>query len=130
MNIPPLLRTGFFRLAKNVSKLSDHRVKVGAVIVNKKPLIACSNKKKTHPQWADPSKTIRASIHAECRAIINCRHENLEGATVYVYREDAKGNPKLARPCNFCWSVMKKAGIKKVYYTIEESPFYRIERIN
>ena len=41
-----------------------------------------------------------------------------------VYREDGDGNPVLAKPCENCQTIMKEFGIKKVYYSIPDSPYY------
>ena len=69
------------------------------------------------------------SIHAEVRAIMNCQTDDLNGAVAYVYRETADGMPALARPCPWCWLELEKAGIKKIFYTISEYPYYAWERI-
>lgn len=118
---------GYFTLARNVSFLSDHPTRVGCVIVRKKPLIACSNKKCSHPKYANGSD-IRGSLHAEIRAILNCRSD-LNGSVAYIYRETLGGEPALSRPCVYCMEALKEAGIKKIYYTINEYPYYRWERI-
>src|SRR3990172_12979565 len=97
----------YFKLAKNVSRLSDHRIAVGAVIIKKKPIIAVSNLNKSHP-----TSHYHKSLHAEIRAIINCNKEDLTDAIMYVYREFHDGSPALARPCNTCYSYMKEHGIK------------------
>jgi pyrimidine deaminase RibD-like protein len=125
MDIKELLDHGYFRLARNVSRLSEHPVKVGCVIARKKPLIACCNKVITHPRLFPGA----ISIHAEVRAIDNCQSDNLDGCTAYVYRETANGDPALARPCPHCMLELHKAGIKKVFYTVNEYPFYSWERI-
>ena len=119
---------GYFKLARGISKNSDHRVQVGAVICNKKPISVACNSKKTHPIHANPYISIRSSVHAECRAIMGY-NGNLRGSIIYVYRELKDGTPGLARPCNYCLTEMKRAGIMKMYYSIEEYPFYRMERI-
>ena len=124
-----ILMTGYFKLARNVSKLSDHKVKVGAVIVNKKPVSACSNKAKTHPTYANPDKGRIGSLHAEIRCLINCEREDLTGAIIYVYREVKGGRPALARPCSACLGYLKEAGVKKMIYTINEYPYYQTERL-
>jgi deoxycytidylate deaminase len=118
----------YLNLAKSVSKLSDHRVKVGAVIVKKKPIVACSNKNVTHPLYADPSKGKSSSLHAEIRCIIHSRCD-LVGSDIYVYRETKDGNYALARPCKVCLQALKEAGIRKIFYTIKGYPYYKEERL-
>lgn len=124
-----LMETGYFRLAKNISKFSDHRVRVGAVIAKKKPVGAASNKAKTHPRFANPYNSLRNSIHAEIRAIINCGMDNIKGSYIYVYRQHKNGTPAFARPCPNCLTILKEYGIRKVYFTTEEFPYYQEERL-
>lgn len=123
------LDVGYFKLAKNISKFSNHRVRVGAVICKNRPISAACNRAKTHPKFADPYKSVRGSIHAEIRAIINCGCEDLKGGTVYVYREHKDGTPGMARPCSSCLDTLEEVGIKKIYYTISEFPYWRTEKI-
>lgn len=119
------LSVGYFHLARNVAKLSNFAVKVGCVLAKKKPLIACSNKLITHPDLFPGAIT----IHAEARALNNCRTDDLVGGIAYVYRETADGQPAMARPCNWCMMKLKERGIKKVFYSISEYPYYNWERI-
>ena len=122
------LNIGYMKLAKGVSKFSNHRIKVGAVISGKKPIMACSNKSTSHPLYANGSD-LRNSLHAECRAIINSSKNDLNGSTIYVFRETKKGKPALAMPCKFCMDMIKKVGIKKVYFTVESFPYYSWLRV-
>jgi hypothetical protein len=52
------------------------------------------------------------------------------GADVYVYREKKNGDFGLARPCNFCYSILLKMRIRRVIYTTESYPYYAIEKLN
>ena len=117
---------GYFKLAQRVSRLSDHRVRVGAVLCNKKPISVACNSKKTHPIHANPYNSIRSSLHAECRAIMGYRG-SLKGSTIYVYRETKSGHPALARPCNYCLTILKMYDIKRMIFTIDSYPYWREE---
>lgn len=121
-----LLRVGYFKLAKNVSKYSNHRAKVGCVVSKKKPISVASNKVKTHPKCI--SETSK-STHAEIRAILNSGIEDLSGAYIYIYRETKDGKPALARPCNICYSFIAECGIKRIYYTVSTYPYWKMEKI-
>jgi len=122
-----LLNKGFFRLARNASLDSCHRVKVGAVVaIHGKPVSACCNIDKSHPLFTQSEKC--QSIHAEIKAILSA-NTSVKGATVYVYRETCDGLPALARPCNSCYQFMKKHHIKRVYYTTGERPYWNVEKI-
>jgi len=46
--------TSYFRIAKRASKRSDNKIKVGAVLVKKKPISSGFNKDKTHTKYANP----------------------------------------------------------------------------
>lgn len=124
---------GYFQLAANVSRLSDCRIRVGAVIVKKKPLIACCNKQITHPKYVT-GDDYRNSIHAEVNCCLHLSDEQTDNSVIYVYREAKKSPnslyyPALARPCVFCMEVLKSKGIKKVFYSISEEPYFSWERI-
>lgn len=122
------MNISYLKLAKTVSKFSDHRVKVGAVIVKRKPIIACANKNVTHPLYADPSKGKSSSLHAEIRCIIHSKCDLL-GSDIYVYRETKDGESALARPCKVCLQALREAGIKRMYYSIKEYPYYKVEKL-
>lgn len=69
------------------------------------------------------------SVHAEVDAISKMPSRS-KGFTadcvMYVYRigSDLTGNPtKLSKPCKNCEDAIKKVGIRRVYYSIEEPLF-------
>ena len=120
------INSGAFRLARNASKYSDHRVKVGACVVkNGKPVSVGFNICKTHPQY---TKGKVRSLHAEIRAIINSATD-LAGSTIYIYRQHKNGNPALARPCELCQEIIQDAGIKWMIYTTDKYPYWRREHV-
>lgn len=120
----------YFTLAKNVSKLSNCRTKVGAVIVSKKPLIACHNKLITHPKYVNGSD-YRTSLHAEMRCCMFLSPEQVEGSVIYVYREARTGPyfPAIARPCKYCMEVLRELKVKRIFYTVGDYPYYESERL-
>lgn len=71
------------------------------------------------------------SIHAEMDALINCKNKKeLNGASMYIVRIDPYEKNKNDRfmnayPCNNCYiklkSVMKKYGLKNVFFTVQKS---------
>lgn len=115
-----------FRFAIAQSKKSSMREKVGACLVVGKSILKGFNKDKTHTFYANPNKHVRHSIHAE----LDCLNKApiADGGTIYVYRE-IHGEPSLARPCNHCMEFLKKANIKKIYYSVPEYPFWRKETL-
>lgn len=116
-----------FRLAKNISKYSDYKIRVGAVICDKsRPISVGYNKNKFHPKY---STELKRTIHAEAAAIISSGKDIMKGATVFVYRENKKGRPALARPCINCMKLLQEFGVKKIFYTTNEYPYFNVERI-
>ena len=118
-NIP-----SFFRLAKNVSKHSEHKQKMAAVIVkNGKPISVGFNQIKQHPDgW-------RGKLHAEQFSIKYADITDSSGCSIYVYRERPDGNVGLARPCKYCLEELKKKGFRWMYYSTSEFPFFNCEKI-
>lgn len=114
------MKNKWFRLAKKCAMDSDHhKAKVGCVIVKKNRLIAYgTNSLKTHPKVANPWRT----LHAEVRALLFSKLD-LEGCIAYVYRELKDGTLGMAKPCAHCHDALKRAGIKKVYYTSQENGY-------
>ena len=118
----------YFEIAKQISYLSEfNRVKIGAVIVKKKDIIAVScNLKKTHPIQAELNKYREdihrkkcSYLHAEMAAILKSKID-LNGASIYIFREDRNGNLGLCKPCPACMEMIKSKNIKNVYYTSKE----------
>lgn len=103
----------FFELAKKQSEKSDHpKHQMGCVIVNKSKVLGFGyNTLKTDPNSPDPWKT----THAEFAAYKNSN--DIEGATVYVFRQQRNGRWANAKPCPSCLEFLSKTGIKRVYYT-------------
>ena len=66
------------------------------------------------------------SIHAEVAAIMSVKNKfkkNLDDATMVVVRigADVHGCPlRMSKPCQRCTQAIKKAGIKKVFYSSDE----------
>ena len=121
-----MLSKGFFQLAKSASMNSNHRYKVGCVIaLHGKPVTVGFNVCKSHPQYTTCE---HPSIHAEVKAIINARC-NLQGGIAYVYRETRNGQSALAKPCNLCYNILQEAGIKSVYYSTNQYPYWSVEKL-
>lgn len=127
MNISKRARK-YFDVALSVSKLSDYpRIKIGAVIAKGGDVISVGfNRKKSHPfqkkynvhrGCGDESKDY---IHAEMSAIVKARHQDLQGATIYVSRNTVHGDTAMCKPCGACMKAIVDSGIKKIFYTSED----------
>lgn len=60
------------------------------------------------------------SVCAECHAVANANRKRLKGAKIYVACLTRKGNAHLARPCNKCYEILKKVGIKEAVYSLND----------
>jgi deoxycytidylate deaminase len=91
---------------------SDHRVKIGAVLVNKGQVLNVGYNKvgKTHPKYD-------WFLHAELDACLGIHRHDLTGATVYLFRLNRLGVVFNCRPCGTCQAVLKELGVRCVCYT-------------
>lgn len=85
----------YFNIAKEASRLSKMgKIKIGAVIVKKHHIIGeGTNTKKSHPLQKEFNK-FRTKfskhhdyLHAETDAILHSNRKELDGASIYLYRE-------------------------------------------
>ena len=120
----------YFRAAKAVSQLSDHRVHVGAVLVYKHRIISSgsnSNTKTDAIQRKLDTKLFgvecQGKLHAESSCLIPFikRGIDLSGSSIFVYREHKDGSLAMSRPCSRCMSLIRQMKIKNIYYTNEGS---------
>lgn len=114
-----------FRLAKNVSKLSQHpKHKLGAALVyNGKPVSVGHNRHKSHPEAK------YSGLHAEIQALKSSGRSKIRGSSMFVYRETKQGCLALAKPCKDCMSKLIDFGIKWLFYTTSEYPYFEVIRI-
>jgi deoxycytidylate deaminase len=116
----------FFKAAKTVSELSDHRFQLGCIVVDKHRIISSGHNSKTkcHRLQAELDQKYfgtesKGPVHAELDALLPLlnRRTELSNAILYIYREDKQQHLAMARPCPRCMSLIKKCGIKKIKYT-------------
>ena len=119
----------YFGAAKAVSELSDHRCKIGAIVVLKHRIVssACNSDCKTHPLQKrynryrfseDPPH----KCHAELLALIPLIKNNvdLSNASIYTYRQHRDGSLACARPCPSCMELIKDVRITRLFYTTDD----------
>ena len=126
----------FFRAAKTVSELSDYpKHKIGCVVVKGHRIISssCNSATKCHPLQAklDSEKygvECPGRVHAEIAALLPLMRDkvDLNGASIYIFRQHKNGTLAMARPCSSCQKVIRQLGIKKVFYSIENG--YAVEK--
>lgn len=117
----------FFDAAKAISKLSNHKQKLGCIVVDKHQIISSGHNSQTkcHRLQAEFDKRhfkvdgCKGPVHAEFAALLPLiKHKhNLTSATLYIYRENKKSELSLARPCPRCMSLIKQCGIRKIKYS-------------
>ncbi len=112
------MKLKFFDLARKLSKKSNHHQhKLGCVIVKRNRIMGLGfNQIKTHTKSNNEFKM----LHAEISALLGISYEDLEGCDAYVYREHRNGKKAMAKPCAACEQALRMAGIKRVFFTIED----------
>lgn len=104
----------FFELARKMSFKSPHKPAMGSIITYKGRILGLGfNSCRSHPRANNPY----SMLHAEVSAIINARKENFEGCDIFVYRELKDGTPALAKPCQYCYNMIKSLGFKSINYS-------------
>lgn len=110
-----------------VSEYSDYKFKLGAIIFRGRKITSTGfNKNKTHPKANE--YFLHGSIHAEIDAILHAPCE-VKGSSMLVCRTYKNGSPALAKPCAMCVQVMYEFGIKDVFWTIKDLPFWDYAKV-
>ena len=122
-----------FKLAKNASKFSDCKIKIGAVIMYKSKVISVGyNTNKSNPiqkmyniyrntngREYDVEKQANG-LHAEIMALQHATRSfkgDLSKCSIFVYSRRKDGSTRLTKPCNACSKRLKELGIRNIYYT-------------
>lgn len=100
---------------------SDHKhFKHGAVLTMGKKIISYGHNKTKSPNDNLPYK----SIHAEMETIRIAKQKygnNLDNCVIYVVRINGNGCLGSSRPCIHCTNLIKKHGIKNIYFSTNDS---------
>ena len=117
-----------FRVAKAVSMLSDHKNKIGCVVVNKHRIISSgfNSHIKCHKIQALLDKErfgceCPGKVHAETAALLPLIKDGLDlsKASIYIYRQHKNGALACARPCARCEKLIRSLGLKRIFYTVD-----------
>lgn len=118
-------KRAYFKAAEAIASMSNHRCKMGCVVVNGHKIISSGHNSasKTHPLQNRLDKhTFKCEcagfLHAETDALIPLINNRLDlsKATIFVYRK--MGNKTgMARPCSRCMSIIKQCGIRFINYS-------------
>ena len=119
----------YFKAAKAVSELSEFkRHRIGAVVVYRHKIISSGyNNKTTSPIQKQYNKfrfdedTIH-SKHAELECLLplmNRKDIDFNRVSLYIYRQHKSGELACAKPCPSCAMLIRKLGIRDIYYSDE-----------
>jgi len=124
-----MLNKAPFKVAKTQALKSTSRFRVGCVLAKGGRILSVGRNDmgKSHPQIRAYSSF--AHLHAEVDACLGLRPYDVLGADAYVYRILADEKPAMAKPCDMCRAVLKKMGIKRVFYTTGEGAGWKMEKI-
>ena len=106
-------------VCKSIARKSDMLHKHGCVIVKNGSIISSgfnstfSNDKKKKCQNI-------TSLHAEMSAISNCNKQMICNSDLYIVRFGAGSVLRYSKPCVVCRRKIEKAGIKNVFYSVNE----------
>lgn len=99
---------------------SQHSSKHGAVIVKNGKIISSSRNQYCSFDRIGNFKARIWSIHAEMNALQGLPRSVTRGADMYVVRVSKKNHEYMnSKPCKICSSLIKKAGIRNVYYSTD-----------
>lgn len=111
----------FMAYARKASLESTYHHKIGVVIANKKTVLATGFNQLRHKRFGNRFRAWPESLHGEIDALTKVNRFKLEGAEVYIYRENKNNIPVISYPCENCYEALKWAKVKKIYFTIEDS---------
>jgi deoxycytidylate deaminase len=105
-------------LAKKMAERSSYKFRVGCVIVRGSRVVGFgwNDGVKTHAKSPHPFK----SVHAEFDAVMSTKGESITGCDVYVCRLLANGSLAMAKPCEHCEAMLRKLGIRRVFFSIAD----------
>lgn len=88
-----------------------------ALVVSKNRVLSVGyNQPKTHPISSD---TAQQQLHAEMDALLRCSETDAGGAEIIVVRTKPSGKPGLAKPCEVCQGILRRFGVRRVFFTID-----------
>lgn len=133
-DIPPFRhlsksKRAYFKAAESIATLSNHRCKIGCVVVNGHKIISSGHNSadKTHPVQARLDKNMfkcecAGYLHAETDALIPLINNriDLSKASIYVYRKMKNGEIGMARPCPRCIQILKQNGVRFINYSTND----------
>jgi deoxycytidylate deaminase len=121
-----MTKTRGYELAKQASLKSDFgKCQTGAVaIYNNKVLAFGWNSNKTSSLQARYNKergfdgyAFRSSIHAEMMVVNKIKYLDIDFSQIRVFVWRGQEKPMLSKPCAACEKAIRDLGIRRVFYT-------------
>lgn len=101
---------------------------LGAVIVKSGRLLSVGTNRVRNDPNNSAMESTEYGIHAEIRALQSLRGNDnsyaaANGATIYIARvTGGKQDVALARPCDNCYTEIRRVGISSIVYTTADDP--------
>jgi len=117
----------FARMALELASILDNNMtyQLCSLIVKRNRVLAVGyNSRKTSPMMQNSHMQM---WHAESHAVSRCPQNELDGAEIIVARVRSSGKPGLARPCKICEDILRRYGIRRVFYTVNGNDSEQIE---
>jgi cytidine deaminase len=107
--------------SKKIAERATFRHKLGAVVIQRNKVVG------TGHCIVPQNGLIHEGICAERKAIKNTLARNRIGSEIYVCRINRRGDYLLSKPCVICQMVLKKVGVSRVFYSIDNSRWGKME---
>ena len=117
------------RYARQQSFKSDYYHKVGAIVCQGAIVKARGFNQLRNAGIGRCFTEYQESLHAERHACMQLQREEIKGCDIYLWRETKDQRPALSKPCDKCREMLRNLGIKRAIYSIQEFPYYNIERL-
>ncbi|KKM03445.1 hypothetical protein LCGC14_1774320 [marine sediment metagenome] len=111
----------YYKVAIEQAKKSQYKKRVGAIVVYKGNIVG-KGYNKVHSTGVPRLD----GKHAELEALGNTTAKYRKGSTVYVCRLTRSGHIAMSKPCPACTVVMKKIGVKYVWYSSSDDTWEKL----
>lgn len=108
--------------ALSASGVGRGKFRLGAVVVSGPHIVSAGyNSYKTHTRLA--KVTDYPCLHAETHAMFRAGLDNIADMDLYVVRLGRRGDIRYAKPCDVCQYYITNAGLRNVYYSIDNERY-------
>ncbi len=104
---------------KAIARSSCVQYKHGACLL-KGGKVCAFGKNKYFDRVYEQRKNIKFTVHAEIDALMSYPKHELKGMDIMIIRVKGDGTLGDSRPCNTCIEKLRKAGIRRAYYSTRD----------